>query len=189
VSSPIAPGTHRTADATSLSERIQALRDEFDLRFAEAPVVEGAPRLRFLGVRVAGDPFALRLDDIVGLHVDSKAVLVPGPSSTLLGIASFRGAIVAVHDLHGLLGYPSGGARRWWILVRPGRPVGLAFDQLDGHFEADSDAPLASEATGRRHIRGATLTSNLIRPIIDVASALGTLAEQSPGDPLHEERR
>ena len=158
MSSPIAPGTHRTADATSLSERIQALRDEFDRRFAEAPVVEGAPRLRFLGVRVAGDPFALRLDDIVGLHVDSKAVLVPGPSSTLLGIASFRGAIVAVHDLHGLLGYPSGGARRWWILVRPGRPVGLAFDQLDGHFEADSDAPLASEATGRRHLRGATLT-------------------------------
>jgi len=163
--------------------RAQSLRDAFDRTFSEAPaVIASSAALRFFGLRVGGDPFALRMTDVARLHTGGTVVPIPSPSPTLLGIASVRNALVAVHDLHVLLGHPAGGSRRFWILVRPGRPVGLAFDDLDGHFEADPTSPLEAAAGAARHTRGATRSGASIRPIIDVASILGALARATGAD-------
>lgn len=157
--------------------RVQSLREAFDRTFSQAPAgVASAAARRFLGLRIAGDPFALSLADVARLHTGGTVVPIPSPSPTLLGIASVRNSLVAVHDLHLLLGYPAGGARRFWVLVRPGRPVGLAFAGLDGHFEADPASPIETAAGAARHTRGATRSGASIRPIIDVASLLGALA-------------
>jgi chemotaxis signal transduction protein len=164
-------------EAPAWQARVQSLREAFDRTFSEAPAVAAASAaLRFLGLRIAGDPFALRMTDVSRLHTGGAVVPIPSPSPTLLGIASLRNSLVAVHDLHVLLGYPAGGSRRFWVLVRPGHPVGLAFDGLDGHFEADPNSPIEAAAGAARHTRGATRSGASIRPIIDVASILGALA-------------
>jgi len=168
------------AGASTWHARAQSLRDAFDRAFSEAPTAAVAsPPLRFLGLRIAGDPFALRMTEVARLHTDGTAVPIPSPAASLLGIASVRGSLVAIHDLHLLLGYPAGGSRRFWALVRPDRPVGLAFDALDGHFEADSTSPIEAAGGAARHIRGATRGGAAIRPIIDVASILGALARMT----------
>ncbi|HEY8926450.1 MAG TPA: chemotaxis protein CheW [Polyangia bacterium] len=170
--------------------RVQSLRDAFDRAFTEAPAaVASSAAPRFLGVRIAGDPFALRVADVGRLQTGGAVVPIPSPSPTLLGIASVRNALVAVHDLHLLLGYPAGGSRRFWVLVRREHPVGLAFDGLDGHFEADPTSPIEAAAGAGRHTRGATRSGASIRPIIDVASILGALARVTSGnDPSAVER-
>jgi len=156
--------------------RAQSLRNAFDRTFSEPPAVVASSALRFLGLRIGGDPFALRTTDVARVHTGGVVVPVPSPSPTLLGIASVRSSLVAVHDLHLLLGYPAGGSRRYWVLVRPGHPVGLAFDGLDGHFEADPTSPIEASAGAAHHIRGAARSGASIRPIIDVASILRALA-------------
>lgn len=171
-------------------ERIQSLRDAFDRSFSEAPPVGGALAVpRFLGLRVAGDPFALRMTDVARLHTGGTVVPIPTSSPTLLGIASVRGSLIAVHDLHVLLGYPAGGPRRFWILVRRrDHPMGLAVDGLDGQFEADATSPSEVAGGPARYTRGATRTGAAIRPIVDVASILGALARTTSGPPPAEER-
>ena len=170
----------RTASEGAWHRRAQSLREAFDRGFSEAASQAAAsPASRFLGLRIAGDPFALRMTDVARLHTDGTVVPIPSPSPTLLGIASVRGSLVAVHDLHVVLGYPAGGARRFWVLVRRDHPVGFAFDGLDGQFEADSTSPIEAAGGTARYIRGASRSGASIRPIVDVASILEALARMT----------
>src|SRR4029079_4392633 len=83
------------------------LRAEFDRGFALAPSAGGADGLEgHLAIRVGGDSCAPRLADLLGVYVDRKIVPLPSSVPTLLGIASFRGVLIPVHDLRLLLGYP-----------------------------------------------------------------------------------
>jgi purine-binding chemotaxis protein CheW len=157
-----------------------ALRHGFDRSFAEGPTVGSAASEDFLAIRIGGDPYALRVSDIAGLHADRKIVRIPSPEPTLLGIASFRGAMAPVFDLRLVLGYASGAAPRWLVLVRGPALVGLAFDLFEAHLRAvgESTLSLDSEERAPRHLRGVIRTTEVARPLIHIASVIEAISRQ-----------
>jgi chemotaxis signal transduction protein len=177
------------------TKTIERMRAEFDAGFASPALPPARDGARLLGIRVGGDPFALPLADVVGLHVDRKIVPVPSSAPTLLGLASFRGALAPVHDLRLLLGYPARTPTRWLVLVAGVRPLGLAFDAFDGQLAtATEQQSLAGTPAGIATARASELTRGLvqagdaIRPLIDVAAVLAAVGSRPAGPPKNKER-
>ena len=128
-----------TSAAAPLSATAAArMRAEFDRGFALSPPVAGDAQEGYLAIRVGGDPCALRLADLLGVYVDRKVVPLPSSVPTLLGIASFRGALIPVHDLRLLLGYlrtaPAGKVRRSTLAGAPLTPALSPADGGEGDF-------------------------------------------------------
>jgi len=172
------------ADEASLAIAAR-LRLEFDRAFSATPSAGADARIAYLAIQIGGDPFALLLSDLVGVHVDRKVVPVPASAPTLLGIASFRGALTPVHDLRLVLGYPARAPARWLVRVAGAQPAGLAFDALEGQFTVAGDTDASAGAADARaaahpraaaHTRGVVQARDGLRPVIDVAAILATLA-------------
>jgi chemotaxis signal transduction protein len=164
------------------TERAESMRRAFDRGFAQPRETASRVTEDLLAIRVAGDPYAILLSDVAGLHADKRVSPVPTSARALLGIAGFRGAIVPVYDLRLLLGYPSGPAPRW-IVVAASKPVAFAFDGLDGHRrlareaitdDAPDDAPSA-------YLRGVARDVET-RSIVHLAALLAAI-EQPTSEP------
>jgi len=149
-----------------LSATATELRRSFDQAFAEAPRVADATAEDILAIRLGGNPYALRLSDIAGLHCDRKVVPVPSPVPALLGVASLRGVIAPIYDLGALLGYAPVTGPRWFALARGDKAIGLAF----AIFEAHLRLPRASFSDG------AVQAAGVVRRIIHMASVLEAIA-------------
>lgn len=176
---------------------VERMRAEFDRAFSSPAVPPARDRARLLGIRVGGDPFALALDDVVAIHVDRKIVPVPSAAPTLLGIASFRGALAPVHDLRLLLGYPARTPTRWLVLVAGATPIGLAFEAFDGQIAATSaleppasDGKPAAAAPSRPSAltQGLVRAGDAVRPLIDVAAILSAVGSRPAAAPKNKER-
>ncbi|MFN8449184.1 MAG: chemotaxis protein CheW [Anaerolineae bacterium] len=173
-----------------LSGRAGALRQAFDQTFAAAPGETTVTMQAFLAIGVGGDNYALRLSEIAELFADKKVVPLPSQSTDVLGIASFRGVLVAIYDLRSLLGYPNfaGASPRWLALVAPDAPVGLAFDQLDGYLDLPPEAiAQASEAErARQHLTETVSAAGVVRPVISVASILTMIERRAQAASPHQ---
>lgn len=163
-----------------IAERAAALRRSFDRSFADAPRLERPQVEDLLGIGIRGDPYAVRVADIVALVADKPVTTLPGPLPELAGIAGFRGATVPIYDLGALLGYSERGALRWLVILAA-QPLGLAFDRFDGHLRVARDAIVAEQtsATPRRHVREVIRTGDVGRPIVDVVSLLGMVERRA----------
>lgn len=114
---------------------IATLRRDFDHAFASPPAVAGEESERLLSIRVAGDPFALRLRDISELVAQYRAVAIPSRTAALLGIAGLKGRLVPVFSLAVLLGYPGSSESGRWLAVCGGtHPLGLAFSEFEKYL-------------------------------------------------------
>ncbi len=176
-----------SADLGALAGRAAALRRAFDRSFAEAPSAGPTLMEDLLAIRVAGDPYAVRLAEISGLFADKRVTQLPGPLPELLGIAGFRGMIAPVYDLRALLGHPGGGAPRWLVLAAA-MPVALAFDALDGHLRVPREAIVANADPG---VRSEVVSCEVVRPIVDIPSLLETLARRAreAAGPVHPSKK
>lgn len=179
------------------SPAVERIRAEFDRAFAAPAVPPARDRSRLLGIRVGGDPFALALTDVLAIHVDRKVVPVPSSALTLIGIASFRGALAPVHDLRLLLGYPARTPTRWLVLISGATPIGLAFDAFDGQIAApsalepsssDGEPAAASASRSSQLTRGLIQAGDGIRPLINVPAILAAVGSQPAGAPKNKER-
>jgi chemotaxis signal transduction protein len=157
----------------SLSAELLALRREFDDGFSNAPETRDTSSQNFLGIRLGGDAFAIRVAEIAGMHKNRSVAAMPSQVPTFLGVAGFRGQIVPVYDLATLLGYADRTTPRWMILVRTGEPVALAFDVFETHFSARSGdiIPAPQSATPSSTVRDgksfeSVRSSDGVRPII-----------------------
>jgi purine-binding chemotaxis protein CheW len=151
----------------SLAERAQALRQEFDRGFAAPPRAERAVHEDLLSLRIGNEPCALRLAEIAGLFADKPIMRVPCSVDTLIGVAGFRGALIAVHDLHALRGHARCTAPRWLVTLKGG-PMALAFEQYEGHVRAAPD-DFAEGSAAFVRVDGTT------RSLIRVSSLLPTI--------------
>jgi chemotaxis signal transduction protein len=154
------------------------LRRLFDESFA-APAASRPERLEdLLAIRVGPDPYALRLSEISGLHVDVKITPVPSPAAALLGIVGIRGMMAPIYDLAALLRYPPAANPRWFIFAHALQPVGFAFETFESHLQMprSSLANGAGEDAGTggtgQHLRGTVRATGALRPIIHLASVL-----------------
>lgn len=124
------------APDTQLAQRVFELRRDFDAVFAAPPAVH-ADAESFLGIGIAGEPWALRMADIAALQRLRSVTALPGVAAGMLGLGSFRGTVVPVYDLRALLGRATAGVPRWLVLTAAPRQVGLAFDTFDGYLQQE----------------------------------------------------
>ncbi len=157
-------------------ERLAALRAAFDLSFAEPPLPPTAQIEDLLIVQVGGRPYAIRVSEISGLFADRSITPVPGPIPELLGVAGFRGSIVAVYDLGLLLGHGPSPTPRWLVLDSGSPVLGLAFNSIDGHLRAPAgsialatlDGADANGARGSAH--EVVHTAEGVRPVLGIVA-------------------
>lgn len=179
---------------TLINSRAAELRQAFDHSFAVAPPGDPAPSEAFIAIGAGGDSYALHLAEISGLYADKKVTPLPSGSNDLLGLASFRGALVPVYDLRVLLGYAASTMPRWLVLVAPQTPIGLAFDRFDGYLRlprdtiAREDAHEDEKQQGRQHIAEALRTDGQVRPIVSTTSILESIRKRAQSSASHKER-
>lgn len=157
-----------------ISRQAAALRRDFDRSFAE-PMRPPMPQtLDLLRVRLGGDPWAVPLGDVAGLHSGKRITPVPTRTPGLLGLAGFRGALAAVYDLPALIGLAPQKAPRWLLLAEQ-RLVAFAFGQLEGHLriEASTILPLGGQGAWTR---GFIEDGDLRRPILHLPALLDRIA-------------
>lgn len=169
-----------TPAAAPLSQAVQALREEFDSAFAQAPQPAGAAHHSMLAIRVGAEPYALHLEQIGGLYADRRIMALPTPVPSLLGVTGFRGQIAPVYDLAALLGHARTAPPRWLVLVRGGQPLALAFDQFESHFSAAPEQIMrASAAPGRPHLCDTVQGAQALRPVIQLTSLRDDIQRQA----------
>ena len=154
--------------------RAAELRRAFDQTFAEPAraVIEDVENL--LGLHVGQDEYAVRLGEIRGLLPEQNIVPVPSPVPELLGIIGLRGSIVPVYSLGALLGYgPAPRLSPWIILVGTDAPVGMAFDEFQGHLRVTRSQIVAKgDDASRSHVRETVRVADTLRGIISIRSVV-----------------
>ena len=131
---PLLDGTLATLDAAA------KLRAAFDRSFAE-PLPVASPQVDAIAVHAGGGPCAFGQGELAALRTDLHITPLASQSAALIGVASFRGALVPVWDL-GLLLHGAPVTQVRWCAVLRDETVAVAFDRLDGRVRAP--APLAS---------------------------------------------
>ena len=138
------------------NSRASQLRLAFDSAFALPPSVASPPGEDLLTIRVAGDPYAIRLTDIAEILTERRIVAVPSVTPDLLGLAGIHGGIVPVFGLSSILGYgPDPGQPRWMIICGAEEPIALAFSDFEGYLRLPASALHADENLGttREHVK------------------------------------
>ncbi len=168
------------ARAPNLSRQAKTLKRDFDHAFAQPSRPPLPQTLDLLRVRLGGDPWALPLAEVAGLHSGKGVTPVPGRTHGLLGLAGFRGVLAAVYDLPALIGLTPVSTPRWLLLVQD-RPVAFAFAELEGHSRVEAGAilPLGPEG-GTAWTRGFIEDGPLRRPILHLPALLDRLAQTRP---------
>lgn len=161
----------------------ESLRRSFDATFAAPPELAPDAFEAVLAIRIARHPYAIRLSEIAGLHVDRILVEVPGPFPELLGIAAVRGMLTPVYDLALLLGHAQAARGRWFVVARAPHPVALAFSDFETHLRLSTAALVGTAergadsppGTAAAHVRGSVQADGLLRPLLDVAAVVATI--------------
>jgi len=162
-----------------LEQSLLLFQRAFDEAFATAPIPTPEKFEDLLAIRVAGDPYALRVREIAGLVASRKIVPLPSRRPELLGIAGNRGSLVAVYSLAALLGYGADSKPTPWLALAGGsEPIGLGFQSFEGFMRVRSgDVHAARPAGGSRaHVEEIVIVANQSRRVVDIPTTLGALA-------------
>jgi chemotaxis signal transduction protein len=167
-----------TTEYKDLAKAAAQLRAAFDDAFAKDQLRNEEARVDVLAIRVAEQPYALRLAEVLAVHEGRKLVPVPTPAPSLLGLVGLRGSVVPIYDLRVLLGHAAGPLPSWFVLVRAASPIGVAFDALEAHLRLPQTCLVgasASEGAGR-FTPGSVVTPSGPRPLIHLPSLVESIA-------------
>jgi hypothetical protein len=159
-------------EPNGLRLRVGELRRAFDRSFSESVGSSTEVVCDLLAIRVAGDAYALRLDEVGGLFVDRIVTPLPSPVPELLGIVGFRAALAPVYDLPALLGYAGSEALRWMVSTAGVGGVALAFHQFEEHLRIPRSALAADRSGAHRHVREVAHAGGATRPVIHLPSVV-----------------
>jgi purine-binding chemotaxis protein CheW len=159
-----------SAPVDLVTERLTQLRAVFDQSFAAEPAPRTEEFEDLLAIRAGDREYALRLGQVCGLFADHPVTPVPGPLPALLGVGSFRGALVPVYDLVATLDNARADAPRWLVLAVGTPPVALAFERLDGHLRVPAEAIISWPAEHNRRgcLSGMVRLPSGARPVVDI---------------------
>jgi chemotaxis signal transduction protein len=161
-----------------MNDRVRDLRREFDASFAAPPRSEERLFEDYLAIRIAGDPYAIRLADVAALAARPSVAPLPSRRPECLGLVGHKGALAALYSLPALLGADAGTSTpRWMAVLRAGAGLALAFDGYEGCARvALTDLASLGEAAKRRHVARAARHAGATRLIIDIASIVNDLS-------------
>jgi len=172
--------TQRLNDSIEGNKAAQ-LRQVFDRTFALPPSLASPEFEDLLTIRVAGDPYAIRLLDIAEIVTGHRVVSVPAVTPDLLGLAGIHGGIVPVFGLSSILGYvPDPGSPRWIILCGSEEPIALAFSDFEGYLRLPTSALTADEnfCGTREHVKyvnQVVSTPDGVRAVISMPLIMATI--------------
>jgi purine-binding chemotaxis protein CheW len=152
------------------------LAGAFDRSFAEPLATSAADFVDLLAIRVAGEAYALRVRDLIGIATRCAIVTVPATTPDLVGIAHVRGQIVPVFDLAAIAGHAAQSVAPLWIALcgDRGEPIGLGLGALDGHIRV-SPADIHTGTAPARFVHDVVRTTRDVRAIFaipDIAAAI-----------------
>jgi chemotaxis signal transduction protein len=178
------------SESMRLGGKTAALRRAFDQSFA-VPPPQGSQELEdLLKIRVAGDPYAIRLRDIAEIVARRKVVPIPGGTPDLLGSAGIRGGIVPVFALGLLLGYGQvADAPAWMVLCRSDEPIALAFPEFEGYARLPKSSIHLDDNLhpGRQHVKEVARMDTEFRAVISIPLIVATIRNRaSPTRPAKE---
>ncbi|HTQ04825.1 MAG TPA: chemotaxis protein CheW [Polyangiaceae bacterium] len=155
-----------------------ALRSEFDGVFA-LPVRERSEKLiDLLMIRVAGQSYALRVDEMSGVGAGRRVTKVPSPEPAFAGLVGIRGAIFAVYDLGVLLGLPHQASEQHWVALAAGdAQIALSFEELEGHLRLPPSELGANVNAG--FCEHAVRTGNELRPVVSLPRIVSVVLERA----------
>lgn len=163
-------------------DRAAQLRQEFDAAFALPPSPPASDLESFLAIRVAGQPFSLRVRQLRRLEAAGKIVTLPGAAAALIGLTGVQGRLTPVYALAAILGVgstpgngsspassSSANAARWIAVCGQTDLLGLCFDGYEGFVQVRT-AELLWDATSpvSALTAGAIRAGEALRPIIDL---------------------
>lgn len=176
------------ASEASVAERVRRWRGEFDRSFAEPRRDERAGDGEdFLGLRLGGQPHALRLAELAALQGWQEPAPYPLAPPALLGLIGHRDRVLPLFDLQALLGLGRATGPTWQLIMRE-RPLALAVDGFDGQWRlppaavirADGDADAGADAgTGAGEL---LRCDGALRPLIRLAALAARLEHSSTRD-------
>ena len=165
-----------------VESKAAALRQAFDLSFALPPPQASQEFEDLLAIRVAGDPYAIRLSDIVGIVAGRRVIPVPTVTLDLLGLAGLRGDVVSVFGLASILGYGQApGSPRWMILCGAEEPIALAFSDFEGYLRLPKSSLHADEnlRTTRQYVNQVASTEDGARAVISIPLVVATIRNRT----------
>ncbi len=159
------------ADEPGDDGRAEALRRAFDETFVRPLQERTQAGEGFLAIGISGDPFAVRLTEIVEIYKDRRVVPMPSPRRDFLGLAGLRRGITTVYSLRGLMGYPVSREKESWLfLAAPGHSIAFAVDRIEGHLRVDPTNILSAVAGGNGHLSAVVRSADTHRPVISLRS-------------------
>jgi purine-binding chemotaxis protein CheW len=167
---------HRSEGSTAAQ-----LRQAFDSTFALPPSLTSPEVEDLLTIKVAGDPYAIRLFDIAEIVSERRVVSVPAGTPHLLGLAGIHGGIVPVFGLSSILGYgPDPGPPQWMILCGSEDPIALAFSDFEGYLQLPKSALHADEnfrttQENVKYVNQVASTPHGVRAVISIPLIVATI--------------
>lgn len=162
---------------TAIASRSLELRRAFDEAFAVPADVTRPDTVDLLDLSLAGQRYAIRADEIAGIHLDLVVSPLPGPLPELTGITALRGTLLPVYDL-GLVCGVSPCAGRWTVLDAA-HTVAFAFSEFHGHVRiaaTDLAAHRSGEAAAAPQV---ARIGDSARPIISVSSLVESITQRA----------
>lgn len=158
----------------------EALRREFDDAFARPVREHAADFVDLLSIRVAGQPYAVRVAELGGVAAGRRVTPVPSLERSFSGLVGIRGAVFAVYELAELLGLGRHYSERGWVALAAGNAeLALAFDELEGHLRLDPSALGANERAGQGFCEYAVRTGTELRPVVSVPRVVAVVSERA----------
>jgi chemotaxis signal transduction protein len=165
---------------TSPTPQLLQLRAAFDREFALPPATLAEAADNFLLIRLAGDPYALRVSEITGLISDKKIVPFPSALPEAIGIAGIRGGVVPVYSLAALLGYTGAEHGRWLASCGETEPLALAFHHFEGYVQIPHAEMYAADAGAlpHDHVKDVAKFSGGVTRVVSISSILQTIRQR-----------
>jgi chemotaxis signal transduction protein len=169
-------------------DRLRALREEFDHSFAVAAAQGGVDQLDFIAIRIAADPYVLRLSEVANIHTDRRLIGAPSLLPELRGVTGFRGVLTPVYDLGALLGYPAESTARWLVVAQWPAPIAFAFSAFEAHLRIPADRVSLTSTDKSYAVNGAVNHGNSAVPLLHLPSLVEGLLQRIKTSGLSQER-
>ena len=134
----------------------------------------GASARRFLTFRVDQRLYALPAEEVSQVIRVPSVARVPRSPLALLGLANFRGSIIPIASLRGLLGVAEadGFSASRAIVLNRATPVAIAVDSVDGFVAIPTDGletrPIELAAETGEILKGAFQAESLVAKVLDI---------------------
>lgn len=179
-------------DSSRIAATALEFRKAFDKGYALPPPALASEQMEsLLAIRLAGDPYAIRVSQITGLVADKKVIVVPSPIPWLLGMAGIRGTLVPVYSLASVVCNDRDmGHARWLAVYEREEPVGLAFSDFEGYLKVLSTqiCPAGQNHAIREHVQDAVRTGEVVRAIVNIPSVVETIKRRCGQGRVSQER-